>query len=455
MSDLCTGKWVCEEKGIPTDKLIAACNSGKITAYLSESGQKILASSQCRKKFFFKDRLYFSLMPTNNDAIIAINEHDINNFIIHLGIIKDYSVNNNVCTNKKCMHKTDINRICNETLQIKGNHILYKYLCNNENYLIFFRKKCDISNSNDIFKYTDYIYPTNKFFFEPQSEGEFTFKLLEFDTHNKNQIHQDIKFTIRNIEYEEESKLILENYNDNEISIFYYGIPCANCYVSPLRDKKNQGNFVSKAYNECRRYFHQYKLDYFKPDDTEFNKPLKLRTDFFIFNYNEYCQQNYLQDCDESKRDFYRYIKSLLFDINELKNIFVDDFEDDDILNDPLVYMKLKCFSLLKKYKNYNKDKKVIIAYLISIDTDIPYSELHDIFFPSNSDREPGQKTTHFNKYLHKFEKIAEKNNIPYIQASKFRNINTMEGDMEIRNILKERLVAIRTKIRDKSSRDR
>ena len=65
MSDLRTGKWVCEEKGIPTDKLITACNTGRITAYSPESGQKILASSQCRKKFFFQDSLYFSLIAKN------------------------------------------------------------------------------------------------------------------------------------------------------------------------------------------------------------------------------------------------------------------------------------------------------------------------------------------------------------------------------------------------------
>ncbi|MBD5626628.1 MAG: hypothetical protein HDQ90_03935, partial [Desulfovibrio sp.] len=221
---------------------------------------------------------------------------------------------------------------------------------------------------------------------------------------------------------------------------------CIRCTVSPLINNKENRNVFSDAYRNCGRYFHQYKLNYFRPDDGQLEKPLQLKTDFFIFDYKEYCQQAFLQENEESKRGFYEYIESLLFDINELENIFIDDFEDDEILNDPLGYMESNCISLLKKYKDFDEDKRVIMAYLIAIGTDIPYSELHDIFSPSKPDRDPSRKTTQFNKYLRKFEKIAENNNIPYIQASKFWKKNTMEGDREIKNILIKKFAEIRTK---------
>lgn len=373
----------------------------------------------------------------------------MNNFDIYLGKLSSFLDENN-SNNIDNTHISHIEAIPNSYLSIRGYHVLHEYHSDNRSYLFFFKSRCEISKVSDIYRDINCLYHDSEIILQPKKEGRFTFRLLEIDPHNKSLVPKEVKFSIRKIEHEDYEKLILEDYNDDDISINYYGLQCMYCTVSPLINIKENRQFFSDAYKNCGRYFHQYKLNYFNPDDAEFKNPLQLKTDFFIFDYKEYCQQTYLQECYESKRDFYEYIESLFFDIKELENIFIDDFEDDEVLNDPLGYMEHKCIYLLKKYKNFDEDKRVIMAYLITINIDIPYSELHDIFFPSKTDRDSSQKTTNFNKYLRKFEKIAEKNNIPYVRASKFRKIDTMEGNREIKNILKEQLAAIRAKKREK-----
>lgn len=447
MSDLCTGKWVCEEKGIPTDKLITACNTGRITAYSPESGQKILASSQCRKKFFFGDKLYFSLFEGSYPSYIGLNKDDLYNFNIYLGKLRvNYGKHNgdeSINASNSNTDESDAKR-----LSIIGYHVLQEVYYNNECYLFFFKLNCDHSKTSDIYKNIDCLYPINEIIFAPKRDGCLILRFMDLELHPHREHISKANISIKEIKYEDNKKFILDKNNDDSILIYHNGLQCTSCSASPLRINKENRHFFSESYQKCRKYFHQYKLNYYKQEDNELNNPLKLKMDFFIFDYKEFCQQNYLQECDESKRDFYEYIESLLFDIDELENIFIDDFEDDEVLNDPLGYMEHKCIYLLKKYKNFDEDKRVIMAYLITIDIDIPYSELHDIFFPSKTGRDSSQKTTNFNKYLRKFEKIAEKNNIPYIQASKFRKIDTMEGNREIKNILKEQLAAIRAKKR-------
>lgn len=449
MSDLRTGKWICEQKGIPTQKLITACNSGKIAAYSPNNGQEILASSQCRKKFLFHDKLYFSLITKKYGEYIAIKKDDLIYFNIYLGKLFFYPDGDNRINRGNTL-SPNLEVVPNSPLSIRGYHVLHEFQRDNEGYLFFLKSKCDIYRQNDIYKYVDYLYRASEIILEPKKEGIFTLRFLALEPHQEKEDIREVDFSIKMVTYGDDSKLILDDYNDNYISIHYNQIQCIECNMSPVRDKNPQNNVFSKTYINCYRYFHQYKLDYFKPNDKEFKNPLKLRTDFFIFDYKEYCQQTYLQQDDESKRNFYEYIESLFFDINELENIFIEDFEDDDILNDPLAYMKLKCISLLKKHKDFNDDKRIIMAFLITIDTDIPYSELHDIFFPSEINRDSSLKTTYFSKYLDKFAGIAIRNHIPSIKASKFRNITTLEGKEELIKKLKEQLAAIRAKRREK-----
>lgn len=113
------------------------------------------------------------------------------------------------------------------------------------------------------------------------------------------------------MEDENDYKLILEDYSDNYIAIYYNEPQCIECNISPVIDKYHPKNIFSMSYKKCYRDFHQYKLNYYKQEDKEFKNPLQLKKDFFIFDYKEYCQQNYLQENEESKRAFYEYIEGL------------------------------------------------------------------------------------------------------------------------------------------------
>lgn len=268
MSDLRTGKWVCEKKGIPTDKLIAVCNSGRITAYSPESGQKILASSQCRKKFLFQDELYFSLISKKHPRYIAINKDDLNYFNIYLGKLSSFLDEHNA-NDSDNFHIPNIEAIPNSYTSIRGYHVLHEFLSDNRSYLVFFKSRCEISKVSDIYRDINYLYKDSEIFLQPKKEGRFTFRLLEFNSHAKSLAPKEIKFSIKKIEHEGNEKLILEDYSDDDISINYNGLQCMRCTVSPLINIKENRKFFSDAYKNCGRYFHQYKLNYFKPDDTD------------------------------------------------------------------------------------------------------------------------------------------------------------------------------------------
>lgn len=287
---------------------------------------------------------------------------------------------------------------------------------------------------------------------KPKREGRFTVRFLVLEPNQKKEDIREVEFTIKMTTYEDDRKLILDDYNDNHMSIYYNQFKCLECNISPVRDKYPRNNVFSKPYEYCYRYFHQYKLNYHKQDDKEFNKPLRLKIDFFTFDYKEYCQQTFCNENEESKSDFYRYVKSLFFDINELKSTFSEDFEYTDITNDPLTYMKEKCIFLLNEYRD-SKYETIIRAYYKTITTNKNYVELHDTIFPVRSDKDKQLKNSYFSRLLEKFKEIAVKNNIPYIQARKFREIATNEVREEIGKSMKEQLQALRAKNDDKPER--
>lgn len=452
MSGRRTGKWVCREKGIPTNKLIAACNSGRITAYSAENGQKILASSQCRKKFFFSDRLAFSLLSKKHDGYIAINKDDLNYFNIYLGNMWFYSdeyryngIENTIDLNKDAIPK--------HHLAIRGHHALHEFQYDNDYYLFFFKSKCIISKLSDIHRDRNYLYRPSEIIIVPQRAGKFTIRFLELGADNNSQVCNNVKFSINNLEYDNKTKLILDHDN-NYISIVNDGLECLNCRVSPLRNQQKNRHFFSEAYKKCRMYFHQYKLNYYKQDDKEFINPLQLKKDFFIFDYKEYCQQSYLQENEESRSSFYQYIESLHFDINELKNIFIDDFEEEKMLEDPLGYTKLKCISLLEKYKG-SDEANIIYAYLTSLSSNLQYAQLNDIFFPQEKDNDPNVKTSRYSRYIARFKSIAAENDFPYIPANQLRNLTSLKVLDEVKKSLREQLAAIRTKKENRPNRER
>lgn len=443
MSDLRSGKWVCEEKGIPTDKLISACNSCKITAYSPDDGRKILASSQCRKKFLFHDKLYFSFLTKKYPDYIAINKDDLNHFNIYLGkqLYNLYKYDGNTSEGTLSLNKEVV---LSPHPSISGYHALHEFQYGNNRYLFFFKSKCDISKLSDIYRSINYLYRASELILEPKREGRFTFRLLELDPHNQRQIPREVKFSIKKIEYEGTGKLILEDYN-NDISIYHNGFQCIDCTVSPLRNNKENRQFFSEDYQKCRRYFHQYKLDYFRPDNREFKKPLQLKTDFFTFDYKEYCQQAFLQENEESKSDFYGYVKSLFFDINEIRNIFVDGLGDYEVKNDPLLNIKNKCLLLLEKYDGC-EEEKIIRAYLRAITSDEPYYQLHDKFFPhrkkvnkKGQELDNSNKEVYFCKFLCKFKSIAEENGLKFIPVRDFRRIGELEVREKVQKSLKEK----------------
>ncbi|MBD5646515.1 MAG: hypothetical protein HDQ89_02465 [Desulfovibrio sp.] len=444
MSVLRTGKWVCEEKGIPTDKLIAACNSGKLTAYSPESGQKILASSQCRKKFFFVDKLYFSLSKGRYPSYIRLNKDDLYNFNIYLGKLRvnygKYDGDESLNTSNSNTDESDAKR-----LSIIGYHVLQEVYYNNECYLFFFKLNCDHSKTSDIYKNIDCLYQINEIIFAPKRDGHLILRFLDLELHPHREHISKANISIKEIKYEGNKKFILDKNNDDSILIYHNGLQCIPCTASPLRINNENRHFFSEAYQKCRRYFHQYKLNYFRPDDGQLEKPLQLKTDFFIFDYKEYCQQAFLQENEESKRYFYEYIRILLFDINEIENIFIDSLCDIKMQIDPLLNIKDICLSLLEKYDG-SEEEEIIRAYLRAITTNKTYHQLHDEFFPhrkkvnkKGNELDNRNKAIYFYKFLCKFKDIAEKNGLKFIPIKDLRRIGEFEVREKVKKSLKEK----------------
>lgn len=277
-----SGHWICEHKGISIVKLANACHAGKVIAYFNESERKIISSSQCIKKFLFPDRTFFTLKTSNYPRIIAIHKYDINDFIVHFGNISDrHNENNLYHTNTELSgHKSSI--VHEQTNLMEEDCKIDEISHEDEHYLLPFSKRFKYPLHKDIHKRYKYVYTADEIIFEPKREGHFTIRILELDP-NFHDHHKckSINIYVNKIEDSTSSKLILVDIEKCDITI-YYGLQCFYCDKHPLVDTNKCREIFSKKYEQCMKYYHQYKLNYFNPEDKEYKNRLSYIQIFYL-----------------------------------------------------------------------------------------------------------------------------------------------------------------------------
>lgn len=209
-------------------------------------------------------------------------------------------------------------------------------------------------------------------------------------------------------------KYILSEYDRNVIHIVYED--------NFLNIKRND---ISNGCNK-REFFdvdiYQHPVDYFYKECLSYSKPLTHEKDFFIFDYDEYKIRFHLfEDEEKVLKGFFNYINNLMFDENQIHNVFEYDIAEKSISDDPKQYMLDHCKKLKEIYKNDKEILMIVEAYILALEK-FKWAVIDEKLW--NHSKDVNNSRTFVSRQLKIFEKIAADNRIPFIAAVRWKNVN-------------------------------
>lgn len=443
------GKDVCRQLGISPEELARACHTGEVTAYRFEERMPILTSSKCRTKFKFPANSIFTLGTPAEPCVRAIGKNNEENFELIVERKFDHLDNQKLSPKPASNFRQavlDKGRICARkrrdgrrelTLGHKrGKYSLY-YNTTTVNPIARLSSMNIVRGSLPVKRAKIRLYSSDDVLFEAKKAGVFDIDFLEIRKSTEIErfllCHQVATVRVERVCDSVGEKFVITEWDRDKICIQAGVLACKSCDM-PVNHKKN---CINKNGGLCRISLVQNGIDYFRQEDTQCVNPLKLGVDFFIFDYSKYAQQ--VNDIDgewDSKNTFYEIVQNFAYDTSEL--LKVSSFEASFLRHedDPRNYMVIKCTELIKKYQHDDDCMRTIKAYRFVIEYGkVTWAEVHRIFWPER--KQGGDENNSFiSRELAKFEDIAKANGIPYIAASRLRDMDEKTrpqiiGDME------------------------
>lgn len=431
------GKDVCRQLGISPEELARACHTGEVTAYRFEERMPILTPNKCRTKFKFPANSIFTLGTPAEPCVRAIGKKNEENFQLIVERKFDHLDNRKLSpkpTRDFRQAVLDAGRICARKrrdgrreltlVHTRGKYSLY-YNTITVNPTARLPRMNIVREDLPVKLVKISLYSTEDVLFEAKKAGVFDIDFLEIRKSTEiERFHLCQQVTTVRVERVYDSvgeKFVIAEWDRDKICIQTGVFACKSCDMSVNHEK----NCINKNSGLCRISLVQNGVNYFRQEDTQCVTPLKLGVDFFIFDYSEYAQQ--VNDIDGewgSKNTFYEIVQNFAYDTSELLKVgsFGASFLRHE--DDPRTYMAIKCTELIRKHQHDDDCIRTIKAYRFAIEYGkVTWVEVHRVFWP---ERTQGEATNNsfISRELAKFEDIAKANGIPYIAASRLRDMD-------------------------------
>ena len=442
LSNFLLGWQICERLNIPLLKLSELCHTGKLTAYRFEDRRQVQVSSQCNTKFKYSGNTTFTMTQSKGTSIIAISKKATEYFSLYI----DRKLNNH--TKQDSITRPENGPMGailkaskkNTAIHIKNIREMRIKFCDSE-YIVFYNNltASPLIKPAGINRVGFRLYGTEKVFFElGEKECEIDLEYLELNDYSNGGIKRSVT-TLRIKKIQDSfgnKKFILSEYDERKIQIKSQYYIKNSIFVDTDRLKHDESYFFE--YENYRAYFQQYAVDYFHKEDSLYSRPLKHEVDFFIFDYDEYKKRfHFLEDEETSQKNFFNYIKNLVFDESEIKNEISYDMAVNAIKQDPQKYMIEKCVELKARKDNYDTDTfRIIKAYHMAI-TGSSWKEIHKELWEERGQDQPANDKFISGK-LGKFESIAKLNRLPYVKAKLLRDMKASEKESIVKAMLEQ-----------------
>ena len=436
LSNFLLGWQICERLNIPLLKLAELCHAGKLTAYRFEDRRQVLASSQCNTKFKYLGNTIFTINPSKTTGITAISKKAIENFSVYVYRKRNCSEGQDINRRSENNSKeTSIDKILIKKLaqqRLKGIKEMWMKSCGSE-YIVYYN---DLMNSWARPEVIWLCKNGERFFELKEEEGDIDLEYLELNKYNNcrvlNENHNGgIKKCVTKlcIKKEQDSfgniKYVLSEYDSDVIQVVYENF-FMNRKCKNVSDEDKNDKYV---------YLYQYATDCFNKEDLSYSKPLTHEIDFFIFDYDEYKKRfHFLEDEAKSRKDFFNYIEKLMFDKNEIRNVFEYEKEEKDISDDPKKYILDRCKKLKEIYKDNEDNLKRVKAYMLVVEG-LTRVEIYQKLWGENDD--VNYINTFIFRRLKDFEQLAADNGIPFINPVRWKK-KSMDKELIVTDMLKQ-----------------
>lgn len=432
---LLPGSIICQKFDINPMALAKMCDHNTISAYSDITFSRILPSNQCETKFKFKfSPILFYINPNYEYETIAISHSSskymdilINNSVIDSNnnetLISEINIEDNSLEFNKRIY--NYSKIFNtlKMKNIKPNTIKYK----SKKYILYVQHSHFLGNKPIPVK--NFSFMIHDLVYEMIFECLFILKMRS----SRIYIPWSTKISCKDISSSIEKRKCVDKCDFSKIEFYTDFRVCEKCGMDINYNNIEQDSNYRERYNKYSIYKQQRELIY---SDPVTGRELRHGEDFFKFNINEFRFGDPFADLDIVTKNFNLSISKMLFNLHEVKKLFINRSEEIYNVEKNISKEDIKEFIInlitdkIKSGELNDKDKEALNVYLYKV-KGYTNSEVYLKFHPKARAEDAKHLRSFASQRIKKCKDIFKRLKITYIKWGELLKNNFSEEERD------------------------